>query len=229
MTSVPQWKLRRLASRAIRVLNRKIEEGSVFKAYEYSLLPVAQQYIKDYDNISKYNVTLFKEKKESVTAARNLFETTRVWLPLLKRDVKGFSAQNYSNTMVNDDILEDGNRLFDFITDYVDPTGNKLPYADDCLANMEPVLHSALKEISEGEQADLTYQAMAKATRDNGERLQKELVAFRKTIAYFSGRNDKDFQKLRLSKSHIPDTDDDQNAPTSPTITPANPGDTPVL
>jgi hypothetical protein len=229
MTKVPQWKLRRLASRAIRVLDRKINEDPVFKAYEYALRPVARDFIKCYDDISKYSVTLTQEREQSKKAARKLFEVTRIWLPLLKRDVKNFNDQSYRNTTVTDDILEDGNRLFDFVTDYTDENGNQLPYSQDILEGLEPLLNSALKEITEAEQADSTYQLLSRATRENASKLQQELVAFRRTIAIFSGRNDKDYQKLRESKSHVPDTDDDPESPAAPVIEPAKPGETPVF
>jgi hypothetical protein len=229
MISVTQWKLRRLASRALRVLERRKEENPLFAAYEYSLVPAAENFIKAYDSLSRYKVNVKKEKTESKVAARDLFLTTRGWLPLLKRDIPQFNEQDFNNTQLMDDILEDGNRLYDFVTDYRNSEGNELPYAQDCLAGIDEKLTAALKEINEAENADSVYQAMRKHSRNSAVQLQSEIVAFRKSLAVIAGRNSTDYQKLRESKSHLKDEDDDKNVPLSPKVEPAKPGENPIL
>ncbi|MBU1241423.1 hypothetical protein KKF84_03825 [Myxococcota bacterium] len=228
--STPFWKLRRLAARCLRVLDRKKGTDPVFSAFEFGLRPVATNFISAFDEIGKAKATLKQEKDEGRTAVERLFTVTRAWLPLLKRDIPGFETMEFtSNKDVLDDILEDAVRLHGVVMDYAEGSSAPLPYAADCLSSLDTAINSAQKEITEAEQSDVTYQSLARSLREMATELEKQMVAFRRTLAVVSGRTDKDYQKLRLARVGTPDVDDDPAAPLPPVVEPANPGEGPNL
>ncbi|MBU1241435.1 hypothetical protein KKF84_07480 [Myxococcota bacterium] len=228
--STPYWKLRRLAARCLRVLDRKKGTDPVFTAFEFSVRPVAANFIKAFDEIGKAKATLSKEREEGRSAVDRLFVITRAWLPLLKRDIPGFDTMEFTSTRaVLDDILEDAIRLHGMVTDYAEGSPTPLSYAADCLASLDTAINSAQKEITEAEQSDVTYQSLSRALRDMATDLEKQMVAFRRTLAVVSGRADKDYQKLRLERAGATDVDDDPAAPLPPVVEPANPGEGPNL
>ena len=51
MTTTPQWKLRRLAARAIKVYRRHAPSSPPIAAYETSVPPAADAYIAAYDAV----------------------------------------------------------------------------------------------------------------------------------------------------------------------------------
>ena len=54
------------------------------------------------------------------------------------------------------------------------------------------------------------------SVRELVELVSADLVAFRRTLHAVFGRNDKDYQRLRVKQAHVADEYDDENAPDSP-------------
>jgi hypothetical protein len=220
------WKLRRLAPRAIRVVQRRGTESPALAAYSATLVPKAETFISAYDKAGKYEATWRKEMGEGKGAVASVLKTMRAWLPLVQRDVPGFDSSSYGDQpTVPDDVLEDGGRLFDVVHDHLDAAGNPLAYRDAFIADFDGILKEAGKEWSEAEAADKSYQALLAAVRQGAEQFDLELVAFRKTLSSVVGRGDKDFQKLRAERAQAPDEEEDPTAP-SPVapVAPAPPG-----
>ena len=231
MASATMWKLRRLAPRAVRVINRRVNDSRAIKAYEETLIPKAQTFMTAYDQSARYEATARSEMKEGNDAIDALLRNIRSWLPVVQRDIVGFDSSDYGDKPdVPDDVLEDAGRLYDVVDDYSDQDGKPLRYQDTCLTEFEPAIQRATKEWGEAEAADKTYQDLMSKVRTSAEAFDTELQAFRKTLASLVGRSDKDYQKLRAKKAQTLDEDDDPQAPEPPpVVAPAPPEvDTPV-
>lgn len=226
MASSASWKLRRIASRVIRVVKRRGAEHPAVGAFGSTIVPKAQTFIKAYDDAGRYESTYRKELREGKNAVGVVLQGIRMWLPLVQRDVPGFDGSSYGDQPdVPDDIIEDGSRLFDVVHDFVDAENKPLEYRNAFLADFEPKLKAAEKEWPEAEAADSAYQGKLRDVRDAGEAFDQELQGFRKTIAAAFGRSDKDYQKLRAEKAHTPDEEDDPAGPSAPgPVEPAGPG-----
>jgi hypothetical protein len=216
-TVTPQWKLRRLAPRAVRIANRRAQQSPALAAFLATLAPKAEAYVAAYDHAAKFQANWKKEMAEGRSAVARLLKGIQSWAPLLKRDIPGFDGSTYGdNPEVPDDVIEDGERMMSVVEEFRDSLGAPLAYHKAALDSLGPLLQGAVKEWSEAEAADAEYQKDFAAVRAMADSLQRDLAAFRRTLMATVGRKDKDFQKLRVEHAGEPDEDDDPNVPVPP-------------
>ena len=231
MPSATFWKLRRLAPRAKRVIARRGAENPVLSVFAITLPPKADAFTGAYDAAGKYGASWKRELAEGRGAIAMLLKTMQGWLPLVVRDVPGFSSSDYGDKpSIPDDVIEDAGRLRDLVSDARGADGNPLPYRDACLAALDEGLRVAEKEWSEADSAEKQYQALLEAVRQTGTAFDAEIIALRRHLAAEVGRKDRDYQKLRSERAAARDEEDDPNAPAGPgAVAPAAPGtNTPV-
>jgi hypothetical protein len=221
-TTVPYWKLHRLARRAARVAERRAGDSTALAVCRTTLVPAATAYIKVYDEAQRYEPQLRREMREGRSAVARLESGIREWLPLIARDVPDFDRTTFADSRVPDDLLNDGGRLLETAEGATDEAGEPLAFADDLISTLGPVYEAARKEWAEAEAADSTYQQLLASVRQRGGVLHEELKAFRRTLAVVAGRSDKDYQKLRVERAGVPDQeDDDPQAPAPEVVAPA--------
>ena len=216
-TVTPQWKLRRLASRALRIVKRRSQYTPAIGAFLTTLVPSAEAYTAVYDRAIKFQANWKKEMAEGRTAVAVLLKGIQSWSPLLKRDIPGFDGSIYGDhPEVPDDVIEDGERMISVIEEFRDLQGAALAYQKAALDELGPALQAAVKEWTEAEAADAEYQKDFAQVRAMADKLQQDLVALRRTLMATAGRADKDFQKLRVERAAEADEDDDPNTPAPP-------------
>lgn len=219
MATAPQWKLRRLAPRAIRVHDRRSESNAALKSFGTTMVPLATAFIGSYDSVKRFNTKWQKEMREGRGAVSALITSIRSWLPRLGVDIPQFDRSTFADTNVPDDVMEDAQRLLETVEDHQelaqDPENKlkSLAYAEELQAELEPALELALKEWREAEEADSEYQQALARTRQLANDFEHELVAYRATLSTTFGRSDADYQKLRTAKASASDPDDDETAP----------------
>ncbi|HWN67109.1 MAG TPA: hypothetical protein VNM90_05685 [Haliangium sp.] len=216
MARVSLWKLRRLAPRAKRVIERRKSDAPVISAYENTLTPAADQYMAAYDRATQMRGSWKLETRERQEAVSALAVSLQCWSPLVIRDVKSFDNGAFLQTNVPDDIIHDAEYIVALTIEHAGRAGAPLPYQDPLIIEMNDRLISARKEHTEAEAADKDYQQCLADVRAKAETFQTELTTFRRTLAALLGRSDKDYQKLRLERASHQDTDDDPAAPTPP-------------
>jgi hypothetical protein len=216
-TETPQWKLRRLAPRAIRIVKRRSSDSTVIATFATSMVPKAETYMETYDRSVKNRASWKKEMQEGRTAVGILVKRIQALAPLLKRDVPGFDGSVYGDQpVVPDDVIEDGERMHSVIDEFRDGSGNPLFYQKEALEELGPALQAATKEWAEAEAADSEYQKLLASVRAMGDDLQRDLVTLRRCLLVTVGRSDRDYQKLRAERAALPDEDDDANTPKPP-------------
>lgn len=223
MAGTSQWKLRRLAGRAKRVVERHAATHGPIAAYRERLIPLTTGFSRSYDGVKRFKVTWQREMAEGRGASAELVQVMRAWLPRLSADIPQFDRSTFADTRVPDDIEEDATRLRETVEDFQEVAasgGNSLsalPYAEQLLSELDPAMTKAAKEWAEAENADEQYQKALKETRGLASQLNDELVKFRQTLLNVLGRSHTDYQKLRASRASSPDPDDDADAP-QPTV-----------
>jgi hypothetical protein len=221
-TTTPQWKLRRLAPRALRILKRRAGVSPAVTAHLDSFGPQAEAYIAAFDRTAKYAINWKREMAEGRSAVVALLKQIQAWVPLLLRDLPGFDGSIYGDKpAVPDDVLEDGERLLSVIDEARTAKGEPLPYRQQALEVLEPLVKAAAKEWAEAEAADKEYQSLMTSLRIQADELQRNLAPLRRTLLAELGRSDKDYQKLRAERAGYPDDDDDPAAPPAPAPKPA--------
>lgn len=81
------------------------------------------------------------------------------------------------------------------------------------MADVGVKLVAGKKERSEAEAADSEYQQILAEARESYVAFNVVLRALRKSLGAVLGRNDRDFQKLRIQRAAQRDEDDDPSAP----------------
>jgi hypothetical protein len=216
MAQAPLWKLRRLAPRAKRVIDRRKGEAPVIAAYESTMVSAADRYMAAYDQAARYRATWKQEMAEGASAVAELATTLRSWIPLLARDVGGFDGSVFLDTAVPDDVISDGEQILATVVARVAEGREPLAYAAPLVADVTGRVEAAKKEHAEAEAADKIYQERLAEVRREAETFHNELRTFRRTVAALVGRNDKDYQKLRMQRAAQRDEDDDPAAPAPP-------------
>lgn len=225
MARVPLWKLRRLAPRAKRVIERRKGDAPVIAAYEHTVTPAADRYMAAYDRATQMRGSWKLEAQERQEAVAKLALSLQCWAPLVIRDVKSFDSSAFLQTSVPDDIIHDAEYLVALVLEHATRAGAPLPYQDALIVEMNGKLIAAGKEHTEAELADKDYQQCLADVRDKAESFQTELTTFRRTLVALLGRSDQDYQKLRLERASRRDEDDDPAAPTLPDDGEDIPGD----
>lgn len=210
MADVSQWKLRRIAPRVLRVLERRAPAHPPLAAHGATIGPQAQAFIAAYDALSNYAPTWKKEFGEGRTGIAELLQVLRGWLPLASRDIPNFAAGEFGDRPdVPDDVLADAERFIDAVGDARGPAGEALGWVETALQQIQPLFERANREWHEAEAADQHYQALGRQCRAAAAALVSELVLFRRTVLATLGRSDRDYQRLRLAKAAAPEADDD--------------------
>ncbi len=213
MTAYPMWKLRRLAPRALRVLERRKSDAPVLTAFEPKLVPAAERYITAFDRAAGYRSTWLREMDEGRGAMAVLTSTVQGWLPLVVGDIANLNSSDFAPSPVADDVITAAQQLIDMAGEHVDAQGNALPYREALVADVSAKIAAGVKERTEAEAADRAYQQILADARDAHVELNTVLKAFRKSLRAMFGSNDKDFQKLRGQRASQRDEDDDPGAP----------------
>jgi hypothetical protein len=213
MTAYPMWKLRRLAPRAVRVLERRKGEAPVLLAYEPRLVPVAERFITSYDRAAGYRSTWLREMEEGRGAMAALGSSVQSWVPLVMGDIANLNSSDFAPSPVAEDMLIAAERLLETASAHVDAQGSALAYREVLVADLGAKLEAGKKERSEAEAADRVYQQIVAEAREAFIDFHVVLRAFRKSLGAVVGRSDKDFQKLRIQRAIQRDEDDDPGAP----------------
>jgi hypothetical protein len=213
MPNHPMWKLRRLAPRAKRVLERRKNEAPVLAAYEPKLIPAADLFIAHYDLAAHYKSTWQREMQEGRNAIAVLDNSVRSWVPLVVGDVESLDTSDFATSPVADDVILAAQRLLTRVEAHVDAAGTPLPYREPLAIDVRAKLEAGVKERSEAEAADQRFQQTLADARSSADAFEAVLQAFRKSLGLAVGRQDKDFQKLRIQRAAQRDEDDDPGAP----------------
>lgn len=211
MPSSPQWKQRRLAVRAKRVQARRSADAPVIAAYGPTLGLKADAYIAAFDAAAHHETSRKKEVGNGKKAVLALHKQIHAWLPLLDRDIPGFKSSAFDASVETpDDVIEEGVRLLTAIDEGRDENGQLLSYRPEALTAIQTTLEVARTEWGEAEAASTAHQQLLAAVRETGAAFDKELQAFRKSLAKTFGRKDKDYQRLRASRASAPEEGEEQ-------------------
>lgn len=219
----PQWKLRRLAARSIKVHGRHKSLSAAIAAYEGSLVPSATAYIGAYDAAARYRSKWRKEMDEGKGAMGALNSAIGAWKPHLARELPGLDLTTIGDRpTVPEDLVEDGFRLSEAFGEIKDAEGATPAWASDASTQLDTLSQDAERETDEAAEADAKLAELLAAVRATGVAFEANLSLFRKTLRSVLGRSHPDFQKLRAEKASTKDEDDDPAAPQpSPPVTPA--------
>ncbi len=198
MPSISQEKLRRLAARSIRVLNRHKDAAPAVGAYVGSLDTSAQAFVAAFDQVHSARPARGASRSSGKEGTENLVKTLRMWIALVDKDVPSFDRSNYLlRPVVTDDVVADGEQLLAVVEDYATGEGQGLSYADELRADVEAAIEAARADYVSHNANRAEFAALLSDARTKAEAFYEELVAFRRTLRAFLGSTHPDFGLLR--------------------------------
>ena len=198
MPSISQEKLRRLAARSIRVLNRHKEAAPAVSAYVGTLDAAAQAFIVAFDEVHSSRPSRGATRRSGKEGTEQLVKTLRMWLALVDKDVTSFDRSNYLlRPVVTDDVVADGEQLLAVVEDFATGAGDPLPYADELRTDLEAAIDAARADYVSHNASRAELASLLSDARTKAEAFYEELVAFRRTLRAFLGSTHPDFGLLR--------------------------------
>lgn len=211
MTSNPQWKYRRLAARALRILERTQALDTTLTAYNTTLKPAAEAYIKSYDRLRVLTKRRATEHREGKLAIHELARSVRAWAGQIQAldVVKNLSVGDYINTPdVPDDVIADAQAFMELLNDHDEVNPETVPYIAELREDMNLRLAKAELEWSEAEVASEEWQELVETNRTAQKALNAQLIAFRRNLAAIVGTKHPAYQSLRSSRISRMDQED---------------------
>jgi len=214
---IPQYKLRRLAARAIRVAQDHTAHPSIGLVKDL-LTDTAREYISAYDDTSALQKRSLDEYAQGRDAMARFRSTVAELVPALKMHMPGFTL-DVALVGVPDDMFESVSVLIDTLSDL--QTKPEV-VTTSIIPALEAALTEAEKEWREAEASRVSLQESQARLRDKAAPFYHNLKLFRRTLAGALGRAHHDYRKLRDMSAGIQDEDDpaepaEPAAPTPPT------------
>lgn len=209
MATVPQWMLRRLAPRALRVLERQESREPALAAHRGRVGVSAQDFINAYDDVSTFTTSSGPSRSGRNESIEQLRRKLSGWTPLVAGDLPGFDRSEFAaDETVADDLFQRVERLLKIVERQA-TDGVTLPYAENLATDLGEALAAAKEDAkvvgtSSSEEADLRA-----AARDAADRFHDDLISFRRTLRAHVGRSHPEYQKLRVARVRSTDADDD--------------------
>ena len=221
MAHSPFWKLRRQASRSIKVFGRHSAVPSI-GAYASSIVPTANAMIGAYDAVRAYQATWKREMGEGRGAMKVLLENVNLWKPHVARENPSFDLSAIADRPdVPEDLIEDALRLATELGN-VRAGGAAPEWATAAKAGLVRLTEAAERETDEAAAADARWTELQRALDSAASAFDATLQNFRRGLRAALKRSHPDYQKLRAEKAAERDEDDDPNAPQpAPAVTPA--------
>ena len=209
-----QWRLRRLASRALKVLERNESASPAIAAFEGPMETSARGYIKAYALASGYEAKWRVEMAEGRGAMAELKRELDVWKPHVARERPGFDLTSIADRpTVPEDLIEDALALADELDAVRDERGRTVAWAAGGAKGIRAKADTAEKETDEAAAADAKYSTLLAEVRNTAAVFQAELGRFRETLRGVLGSTHPDVVKLRTTRAGTTDVDDDPTAP----------------
>lgn len=198
---VPNWKLRRVVPRALRVLNTHKDGFEELKVFESALVPAAQRFCELYD-ASRASETPRSELSDARKALRRLELGIRRWTGILTRDIPGFTLSSFlDGDSLSDDLIGGAERLLEVVRGFKGANGEAPTYVDDLVARITPLLTAATQAWDVAQTQLASERELLRQTREAAAVVHKELVAFRRTVRVVLGETHRDYQMLRMSRT----------------------------
>jgi hypothetical protein len=212
-TNTTHKMLRRLAPRSLRVYERHAGKEPGLEAFATSLVLHATAFITDYDAVREYAARRFMERQQGKKTIEDLLRKMRIWSPQVARDLPTVSVGEFGdNPDVPDEVLRDAKSLLEHAT-HTTEGGEPLPYADALASDLGAAIEAAQAQWGQAESAADGMIGLQSATRTSAAAFEQDLIAFRRALAATIGRSHPDYQKLRVDRARVVDSEDDPNAP----------------
>lgn len=207
--SVPLWKLRILAQRALAVFNRHGGRASLVQ-FKTSLLPLAISFMHAYDSpmmvsagrrkSNRHRRVNTRGPKQRLTAITELKRRLRTWESRVWRDAPQVAPELYADPPADtDELLLNVQRLLRMAATCASGT-NMSRYADPLQRDLVTMLDNATKQWNDAQRSATRHQEHHEKLHELALALQQEVAYFRRVIGSVLGQGHADYRQLRPTK-----------------------------
>jgi hypothetical protein len=191
---VALYVLYRFGAIALEVLQRHAD-NVVIASFEGTLVPAVHAFMTSTSVLSRQKASMKLLLEASAEQSASLHRATSSWLGPVSRDLQGFDGRGFGiNPKVDEDVLSDARRLLDIMRS----EGKSLLFAQALLADLGPRVDAAAAAHNAAQALRVEHQEQQAETRRLGVKLNRELVALRRTLRAQLGANHIDYQRLRM-------------------------------
>jgi hypothetical protein len=182
-----------LAERAIEIFDRTKHIDVGLASFETTLVPAATAYIAVYDQVCRYQPNKKAEVAQAANSFAELHKRIRVWMGTLAQEMPDFDASDLIGTPgVPERLLADAKRLIDQASE----AGETMSFGAALIADLRAAMETAQKQWIEARTAQSKYQSLQAEVREAADTLNRQLVAFRRTMRVCLGSTNVDYRKL---------------------------------
>ena len=202
---VSMRRLRRAATRALRLAKKHASRNRTLAAVAETLVPVAELFVDLYD----HDPALIRGTKleQGHAHVEILRQTARTWLALVERDLP-IDPDKYPLGPVPDDVFAAAKMLVETLQDA--HAKSPLAYADSAIDELKALLATADAAWTEARAVHGAIQERKQQLRQTAMALQAELVTFRRVLRVVLGSRHADYQAMRASRGSGPDGENEQ-------------------
>ncbi|MBU1535342.1 hypothetical protein KKF84_08470 [Myxococcota bacterium] len=208
-----QYKLRRLAARAVRVAEAHSSQPSIAMVKDIIVLS-AQEFINSYETtaiLQKNSLNEYKQGREAMERFKSIMTEL---VPALKMYIPSLTV-NIDSIGVPDDMFESVSALIDMVSEV---ESKPEMVTTSIIPALESALTTAEKEWREAESSRVAIQESQRLLREKADNFYYHLKLFRRTLASAIGRNHYDYRKIKDTSANISDADDPaEPTPDTPT------------
>ena len=186
-----------LTERALRVFVKYKDVHPAIAGFESTLVPAANGFTDAFKAVQSHRATKSRDLIQGHADVQKLVDGVRSWLGMVARDLPGFDMDVELEPGSPDRVIGYAENLVAVIEHHKDA----LPYAAALLEHIGSVLVPARAEWERAQQALGDLQVMRRTLREQGIAMNRELVAFRRTLRTVLGTSNRDFQLLRASRA----------------------------
>ena len=197
--------LRRQSIRALRVFELHKQDDPAIAMFESTLIPTAKAYIESYAAVQASGATKNFEIGEGRTRTEALYQRIRVWLGTVSRDIPGFNAEEPLDVTMPDQVIGYAESLIGLVSKHAE----RLPFAAKFIEDVGGAFELAKAEWAQAQEALTKLQNLRADLRDRAVQVNRELVAFRRTLRNTLGSSHRSYQQLRSSRVFDAEVTDD--------------------
>lgn len=200
MPRQPQWKSRRLAARALRVIERVKDRDPTLGAFDLVLRPTAEAFIAAYEARDIAVRNRASAVLAATAAVQALSSAVRTWARLLSSIDEGLRVSSHeilSRPSVGEDVIADAFSVLEMVEDHRERKGAYEDIVPVMRADLEARIRQAEAATQAREARHMETSDLMLETRQLAQRFVVQLSAFRAALASTVGTSSPDYQRLR--------------------------------
>ena len=198
MSTISQVTLRRLAARALRVLERHKDREPAVGALVGSLDVDAKAFIAAYDAVMGGAPGRKMGRMSGDEQLDALVRKLRMWLALMAKDIPKFRRSDYLQSYtVPDDVISSAETILEAVESYNGSAKEPLAYTEQLTTDIETALGELRATVGSHNDGRAAFSELLETARTEAENFHQELIALRRTLEASVGRQHPDYRLIR--------------------------------